>query len=348
MSFYEGDSILQNLICNFDAVCQVIGLTYDMKVHHISLLTGDFEQNFHFYVDILGLRLVKNSINQGNIYMRHVYYGDFLGSPGSVVTFFPDHRFGQERIDGKSALTGIKFGIPRGSRKFWTNRLAKFITDSPVSTSKSLSVRDFDQIPLEFIETDDILTDWHINTLTDIPAEFQITGVLGTTLLTDHIEATTQFLKDMVGDFSAITLEKTENNLPVSKWGRGSVEHIAFAVESTAELDAIWQKAERFDYTREAYVDRGYFSSVYLLTPSGNRIEFATLTPGFTLDESVRELGTTFALPPRYEARRGELLRYFGKQGERFDEVKPAKFDENVTVKINQIRPRTNTSGTCY
>lgn len=308
-----------------------------MKVHHISLLTGDFDKNYHFYVDILGLRLVKNSVNQGNIYMRHVYYGDFLGSPGTVVTFFPDRRFNHSRVEGKSAWSGIKFFIPQGSKQFWIQRFEKF--DLKVfMTDDGLSVNDFDNISLELIESEEKLSDWHINLLSEIPEEMQIIGLKGTNLFSADVEKTKRFLSDMVGDFSSIELIESSKNSPSSQWGKGSVDHIAFAVESAKELDEIWEKAQNLGYTRESYVDRGYFSSVYLLTPEGNRLEFATLTPGFALDESIQDLGTTFALPPRYESRRAELVRYFEKQGVNFKQVSPVKFTDNVTVKKGDVQ----------
>lgn len=307
-----------------------------MKIHHISSLTGDFDQNFHFYVDILGLRMVKNSINQGNIYMRHVYYGDFLGSPGTVITFFPDARFNQERLEARNALSGIKLKIPKGSLDFWVNRLKSFGLFPTIIYGK-IFVRDYDDLLLEMVEVPEQLTDWQVNALTDVPAEFQITGLLGTNIIVPDVEKSKQFFEDMVGDWSAVKLEESQSQED-SRWGRGSVDHIAFAVQSKANLDDIWQKAKTLGYMRESYVDRGYFSSVYLIEPGGNRIEFATLTPGFTLDESVQDLGTTFALPPRYEERRAELTKYFEKEGVNFNQVVPAVFSGDVTVKEGEVQ----------
>lgn len=302
-----------------------------MKVHHISLLTGDFERNYHMYVDVLGLRFIKNSINQGNIYMRHVYYGDFMGTPGSVVTFFPDKRFDRERRDGKNYLSGIRFKIPKGSLDYWQQRLTDFDFELSISADR-IEFRDWDAIPITLQETDEILEDWRINILSDVPADKQLTGLLGTQIATPNLSASTEFFNDMADGLNGVELIETSADSLTSVWGRGSVDHIAFVVNGKKDLDAIWEKALQLGYMRESYVDRGYFSSVYLIDPAGNRIEFATLTPGFTLDESLQNLGTTFALPPRYEERRAELQHYFEKEGVRFDKVKPVKFDEDVTV----------------
>ncbi|MBL3716250.1 VOC family protein [Lactococcus muris] len=292
-----------------------------MKLHHISLLTADFERNFHFYVDILGLRLVKNSINQGNIYMRHVYYGDFRGTPGTVVTFFPDRRFDLEREEGTSYLSGIQFKIPKGAMDFWTSRFKKFGLDYQRG-DYSLEVKDFDDVLLEFIEEGEPNREGRINALSDVPAAYQITGLWGSRLYSSNLEATRLFFQQMVGSETGIQLLASQAKAPSRVWGRGSIDHLAFAVASSKDLDEIWEKALTFGYERELYADRGYFQSVYLREPGGVRIEFATLTPGFTLDESIQDLGSGFALPPRYEERRQELLRYYHKQGVHFEKKK--------------------------
>ncbi|MGY0186295.1 VOC family protein [Lactococcus petauri] len=292
-----------------------------MELHHISLLTADFEQNFDFYVNILGLRLVKNSINQGNIYMRHVYYGDFMGTPGTVVTFFPDQRFDVERQDGSDYLSGIQFKIPKDSTEYWAKRFKKFRLEYQ-HTDNTLQVLDFDKILLEFIEVEEQNQDAHINVLSDVPAAFQITGLWGSRLYSSNLEQTRLFLQEILGSEGGITLLPATSKEGKRVWGRGSIDHIAFAVPNSKALDNIWEKALSLGYERELYADRGYFRSVYLKEPGGVRIEFATLTPGFTLDESIQDLGSDLALPPRYEAKRQELLRYYKMQGVHFKKKK--------------------------
>ena len=292
-----------------------------MELHHISLLTADFEQNFHFYVDILGLRLVKNSINQGNIYMRHVYYGDFMGTPGTVVTFFPDQRFDVERQDGMGYLSGIQFKIPKKSTEYWAQRFKKFGLEYQ-HTDNTLQVLDFDNILLEFIEVEEQNEDVHINVLSDIPPAYQITGLWGSRLYSSNLEQSRLFFQEMTGSQEGIMLLPATSSKKKRVWGRGSIDHIAFAVSNSKVLDQIWEKALTLGYERELYADRGYFRSVYLKEPGGVRIEFVTLTPGFTLDESIQDLGSNLALPPRYEAKRRELLRYYQKQGVQFEKKK--------------------------
>lgn len=299
-----------------------------MQVHHISLLSKDFQQNYHFYVDILGLRLIKNSINQGNIYMRHVYYGDFLGTPGTVITFFPDTRFARKRVDGTSHLSGIKLQVPSQTLGYWQERLEQF----GIATEwldGHLMFEDFDHVSITLSEATDQLTDWRINKLTDIPAMMQITGIVGTDLLTDKPEVTLQFIQDMIGDINGLDVKPSKRKAE-QVWGGGAVDHVAFTVADSHALDLIWAKAEQLKYHREMYVDRGYFNSVYLLDPNGNRIEFATTGPGFMLDEAVKDLGTTLALPPRFEKKRAELLRYYQKKGVNFKDEPPYNYTDDI------------------
>ncbi|MGY3722093.1 VOC family protein [Lactococcus garvieae] len=197
-----------------------------MELHHISLLTADFERNFDFYVNILGLRLVKNSINQGNIYMRHVYYGDFMGTPGTVVTFFPDQRFDVERQEGTNYLSGIQFKIPKDSTEYWSQRFKKFGLEYQ-HIDNTLQVLDFDNILLEFIEVEEKNQDAHINVLSDVPAAFQITGLGGSRLYSSKLEETRLFFQEMIGSEEGITLLPAKTSEGHRVWGRGSIDHIA-------------------------------------------------------------------------------------------------------------------------
>ncbi|MDR3189742.1 MAG: VOC family protein [Lactobacillaceae bacterium] len=308
-----------------------------MQTHHISLLTGNFERNAHFYIDVMGMRLIKNSINQANPHMRHVYYGDFMGTPGTVVTFFPHQMLDRERLDGKMFFSGIHFGIPRGTTAYWQERLASFDLPVEVDARGIIHTQDFDEIPLELKEVDAQLFDWHINYMSEIPGEKQITGVIGAELHVPDLNATANFFEDMFGKYGvvvkgnainldgpqAIYLYQTAADAPESKFGKGSTDHFALSVESAKDLDYLWARAEERGWKREVYIDRGYFNSIYFIEPGGNRVEVATTNPGFTLDESVENLGTTFAMPPRFDANREGLRDWWAKEGVLFDDAKP-------------------------
>jgi catechol 2,3-dioxygenase-like lactoylglutathione lyase family enzyme len=327
-----------------------------MKAHHISLLTGDFKQNYDFYTGVLGMRFIKNSINQANAHMRHVYYGDFLGTPGTVVTFFPDEVLDRPRLDGRMFFGGIHFAIPTGTIEYWTNRF----NDKGFSANVEdgiLKVLDPDQIPLEFHEQDGVQFDWHVNFMSDVPAENQILGIIGTTLNVPDVSKTGEFFSDLLGlevkdgkiildEGQAIILNQTAEGAEESKFGKGSVDHFALAVERGTDLDYLWKRAEDRGWTQETYVDRGYFNSVYFIEPGGNRVEIATTNPGFTLDESVEDLGTTFAMPPRFDGSREQLKQWWHDKGVDFNDQEPY----TGTGKINNepVRPINVTQGNTH
>jgi len=304
-----------------------------MKTHHISLLTEDVKQNEEFYTNVLGLRFIKNSINQANPNMRHIYYGDFMGTPGTVVTFFGVDDF-KERLDGRMFFSGIHFSIPAGSMDFWAERLTELGYQVEIDDLGRLHTFDPDKIPLRLQESEGQLFDWHINYFSDIPAEYQITGVVGAELHVPDVAATGRFFEELLDipvkgnildldGIEAIELYQTPADAPESKFGRGSTDHYALAVESGADLVKYWERAKDLGYKREVLIDRGYFRSVYFIEPGGNRVELATTNPGFTLDESLFDLGTTLALPPRFEGKRAQIEKYFAERGINFDEFKP-------------------------
>ncbi|WP_367367616.1 VOC family protein [Leuconostoc pseudomesenteroides] len=308
-----------------------------MKTHHVSFLTGNFKQNAHFYVDILGLRFIKNSINQANPHMRHVYYGDFIGTPGTVVTFFPDAKLDRPRVDGKMFFNGLHFGVPAGALPYWQERLLSFNLPVTVDGRGILHTQDFDAIPIEIKAVNQQQFDWHINFMSDVPAEKQITGILGAELHVPDVVATANFFEQLFSDYGvvvkgnvvnladeqAIYLYETPSDAPESKFGKGSTDHFALAVESSQDLDYLWNRAREQGWRREVYIDRGYFNSIYFIEPGGNRVEVATTNPGFTLDESVQDLGTTFAMPPRFDANKEVLRKWWADHGVLFDDYQP-------------------------
>ncbi len=308
-----------------------------MQTHHVSLLSGEIEKNKLFYMQILGLRFIKNSINQANAHMRHIYYGDFMGTPGTVVTFFVHPKLDRPRVDGRMFFSGLHFGIPAGTMPYWQQRLETAGRPVTIDDRHLLHTEDLEAIPVVLKEVERAVFDWHTNFMSDIPAEKQITGVLGAELHVPDVAATANFFETMFHDYGvfvkgnvinldhgqAIYLQATAADTPDSKFGAGSTDHYALAVASSVDLDYLWERAKTLSWQRELYVDRGYFNSIYLIEPAGNRVEVATLNPGVTLDESIQDLGTTFAIPPRFEASRQNLLQWYAERGVHFDDVQP-------------------------
>lgn len=142
-----------------------------MKTHHISLLTGDAKLNADYYVGVLGMCFIKNSVNQANPKNRHVYYGDFMGTPGTVITFFPIDDL-RDRTDGKMFFSGIHYSIPEGSTQYWLDRFAEKGLKAEADAMGRIRTADYEDLPIRMQETEGKNFDWHINYMSDVPAEF--------------------------------------------------------------------------------------------------------------------------------------------------------------------------------
>lgn len=283
--------------------------------HHISLLTKDRQENVRFYTEILGLRFVKNTVNQENHRMLHYYYGDYQGSPGSVVTFFIVPHLGH-RYENQNFIATIGLKLPQNSLAYWQERLAHYQVDYTIS-GRQLHFFDADQVAVVLTETDLPPLAPEQQVKNEIPADKQILGLNSSQIHVNEPQATSEFFEQFLGwstidrriqlnDTDFLEILPTDSDEP-THMGRGSVDHIAFAVADVAELDELYRRAEKQGWQIEKMVSRGYFKSLYIREPGGNRMEFATLTPGFTIDESLESLGTSFVLPPFLADQRAEI-----------------------------------------
>lgn len=286
-------------------------------IHHVSLLTRHSEENRAFYIKLLGLRFVKHTVNQDNHRMIHHYYGNYYGAPGSVITFFIVPLLGH-RYDNDHFLSTIGLKIPIGSLSFWKNRLTEAAVDY-VEKPQKLVFFDNDQVEIHLVEVDQPMLEPKLQVDNDIPADKQILGLQSTEFHVAEPNKTMEFFEQLLGWNTAnnrIALNdtdfidvKTAPNQERMRMGRGSMDHVAFAISDDIALDAIHEKAKRQGWQIEKIVNRGYFRSLYIREPGGNRVEFATLSPGFTIDEPLEELGEHFALPPFLEKQRAEIER---------------------------------------
>ncbi len=277
------------------------------KIHHISAFIKNFEQSHHFYQDILGYRLVKNTVNQANIQMRHLFYGDRRGNPGTLLTFFEIPRIGRT-YNEKAFFGRITLAIPINSMSFWRKRLTDFGVETSIQEG-NLYFTDPDGLTIELFELREEIREENATTHTDIPLDKQIIRILDVVYHIPEPDKTKKFLARF--DVNELTTEKT-SSLEKTRFGRGTIDHVAYLVESNEALEALYTFAKTNKMEVEEYVDRGYFMSLYILDPFGLRIEFAGIKPGFTLDETVEELGTHFSLPPFLEEKRNEIETYFG------------------------------------
>ncbi|MEG3031887.1 MAG: VOC family protein, partial [Enterococcus sp.] len=272
--------------------------------HHISLLTKNRKKNIAFYTQLLGMRFVKNTVNQENTRMLHYYYGDYTGSPGSVVTFFIVPHLGQ-RYDHDHFLATIGLNIPADSLNYWYERL----TNAGVAVTKQekqLFFEDPDNVALILNEVTEGPLKPELQVQNDVPGDKQILGLASTQLHVSDITATTDFFKrylDWTVEDDKIRLStnehlelyQTEINEKM-RMGRGSIDHVAFAVKDDAALQDLYKRAQAQDWQIEEIISRDYFKSLYIREPGGNRLEFATMSPGFTIDEPLETLGESFAL----------------------------------------------------
>lgn len=292
-----------------------VGANMISGFHHLTAITKDAEKNKTFYTDILGLRLVKQTVNQDNLTDPHLFYGDYKGTPGTILTFFELPRVGQ-RHEEDSYIHEVLLKIPQGSLPFWKKRLTAGAVRLIENDEASCTFLDPDDMKISLIEVPGMIAPDQATRHSDVPAEYQIIGIQGIHYTVSDLEKTQAFFHDVLGmlltDHIAHPIPAPgeesrliqSTSLKPSRLGRGAIDHIAYSVPGRKDLDQILEQAKENNISVEKIIDRGYFQSLYLREPSGLRIEIATDQPGFTLDEPLEKLGETFALPDFLEPKR--------------------------------------------
>lgn len=287
------------------------------NIHHISGFTKSAKESIYFYTEILGLRLVKNTVNQENTKMRHLFFGDYQGTPGTLLTFFEISKLGQRR-DFNNFFSTNYLAIPKGSLQFWKERLLQFNVESH-QDDEGLEFTDFDDFKLKLIETDEQIQPEKATQHSTVPAHYQIIRIAGTSLVVENPTLTNQFLHTYLGikstetlplnNKTSFTIVNKSSELAKSRIGRGSIDHIAYSAATAADLEELYQTALANQFKIEEYVDRGYFKSLYVKEPNGLRIEIATELPGFLIDEDLTKLGENLALPAYLETKRTTITK---------------------------------------
>jgi glyoxalase family protein len=278
--------------------------------HHITMITGDAQANVDFYAGRLGLRLVKQTVNFDRPTAYHLYFGDEVGTPGSLLTWFefPGAKAG---VAGDGMIHLIQLAVRSGeSLDFWAERLGGERTED------SLRFRDYDGLAFELLIADPgpPLRAEH----PEIPAEHAITGVAGARayaaagdpLLADTLgfEALGESEYRLVGEERSVRWGYDPPPAERGRPGAGTVHHIAWASRDEDHLD--WQERVRATGLEVTDVrDRDYFKSIYFHEPSGVLFEIATLSPGFAVDEDPEHLGEALRLPKQHEHLRDQLER---------------------------------------
>lgn len=297
-------------------------------LHHVTAITADTQKNIHFYSNVLGLRLVKLTVNFDDPSSYHLYYGDGLGRPGTIMTFFSWPGAITGRV-GSSHVTAVAFAVPKNALGYWNDRLRhNGIEPQPQVTQfgeQVLIFSDPDGIQLELVATDDLPGElW---TEGPVSAENAIRGFHHVTLTERDRASTAMLLTKMMG-YVPVGFEENRYRYRSAAGGVGSyldvleapserpgtlgagvVHHVAFRTPDDA-TQKVWQSALQARYLRVSPVmDRNYFHSIYFREPGGVLFEIATNGPGFAVDEAPEKLGTSLKLPAQYESSRAEIER---------------------------------------
>ena len=286
-------------------------------IHHVTAISGDARETADFYAGVLGLRLVKKTVNFDDPSTYHLYFGDETGSPGTILTFFPFGGGYGGRV-GKGQTSATAFSIPEGSVAFWDDRLDDLGVDADEPVERFgetvLPLRDGDGQPIELVEADSPVEPWADG---PVPAEHALRGFHGITLRSARPDATAEVLERLgyergdeegdrsrfraAGDRAAVVDVRDPGDAMGGRQGSGTVHHVAFRAPDDDAQFAWRDRLIEAGLHVTGQKDRQYFRSIYFREPGGVLFEIATDGPGFTRDEDVAELGTDLKLPPWLE-----------------------------------------------
>ncbi|MEY2440310.1 MAG: glyoxalase family protein [Verrucomicrobiota bacterium] len=297
-------------------------------VHHITAIATDPQRNLDFYTELLGLRLVKRTVNFDDPSAYHFYFGDRIGTPGSILTFFPwpGARRGSR---GVGQVVATSFAIPAAAVEYWRLRLKEH------ELSFESGPLRFDEEVLRFMDPDGLLIELigtsHPNQETDIsyetavPKEYSLRGFHAPTLQLQKADLTVRLLTDLFGfeimaedgsrrrfsvdrkspNQSVDLIERPEGGF--GQTAAGTVHHIAFRAETEEEQTEWRDKLAELGLGVTPVIDRQYFHSIYFREPGGILFEIATDGPGFAIDEPVEHLGESLKLPAQFEPHRSSV-----------------------------------------
>lgn len=298
-----------------------------LGIHHVTAIAGDPQANVDFYAGPLGLRLVKRTVNFDDPGTYHLYFGDEMGRPGTIMTFFPWPGIRPGRR-GTGQATVTSFLVPGGSLGFWQERLGAVGTElSGVERrfeDEVLPFSDPDGLRLELVARPEAaeLPAWAEG---PVPSEHAIRGFHGVTLCVEGYEASAALLNRQLG-FHPSGEERGRFRFRAGEAGPGqvvdllcspdarpgivaggTVHHVAFRVENDAYQSAAREALLTAGMNVTPVLDRNYFRSIYFREPGGVLFEVATDPPGFTADEAVEELGGALKLPEWLEPQRARI-----------------------------------------
>jgi glyoxalase family protein len=288
-------------------------------LHHVTAITGDAPRNVDFYARLLGLRLVKKTVNFDQPDVYHLYFGDERGTPGSILTFFEFPGAAKGRA-GDGMVHTIQWRVASDDAlAFWASRLAA----DEVATERTggaLAFADFEGLRHELV-TVPVLDAPLAANAPDIPPEHALLGFHGVRAYASRPAASAPLLQalgfhaereadwTLAGDQRRAALRYEQPPAERGVTSAGTVHHIAWSAADDAELTEFRSRAIEAGARATEIIDRQYFHSVYFREPSGVLFELATRDIGFDYDEPVESLGEALKLPPQYESRRDQLER---------------------------------------
>jgi len=296
-------------------------------IHHITAIASSASENSAFYGDVLGLRLVKKTVNFDDPYTYHLYYGDSAGTPGTIITFFPREKLSRGKT-GAGMVTATAFSIPMGSFDHWRKRLNANDVETKEDKrfgDRLIQFEDPHGLFLELIETRAIHPTLSQRSSSKSAAH-RIVGFHSATALLKSLDETQSLMVNMMGmkfhdsegnryrfkmksddpfgNFYDVVIDAQAQ---IGRQGGGTVHHIAFRAP-TDDQQKYWQKTLVHNgFSVTPIRDRKYFKSIYFHEPGGVLFEIATDLPGFSVDEPYERLGCDLMLPDQYESMRSEI-----------------------------------------
>lgn len=291
-------------------------------LHHVTAMASDPQRNVDFYTRVLGLRLVKQTVNFDDPNVYHFYFGDDRGSPGSILTFFPWPTMGRG-TPGAGEVSATAYACSRGASEVWSRRLAeRGIATKPIVrfADQGIAFEDHDGMQLEIVESDAAVSVPARGT--DVPASMNLRGFHSVTLTVRDAASVARRMASVFGmsvageDAGRVRLRSAgaqvidlveDRSAGMARLGAGSVHHVALRAADEADQAAWGERARRSSLSPTAVADRQYFKSIYFRDHSGVLFEVATDGPGFAVDEPEDRLGASLRLPPMYEHARAKI-----------------------------------------
>ena len=295
-------------------------------IHHVTAIAGNPQKNIDFYTGILGLRLVKKTVNFDGPDVYHFYYGDEQGNPGSILTFFPYQGLVNGR-HGKGMLNTTTFSVASASLDYWLQRMKRFGINykKPQERFEGEVVvyfEDEDGLGLELVFTDKDNRKGYANGI--IPPEHAIKGLYNVEIWEEGYERTAALLTEQLDHklisekgnrFRFAARDKPGNFIDIlcspdsmkGLGGSGTVHHIAFATPNSETQKEVRLKIVKRMLNPSPILDRTYFTSIYFREPGGVLFEVATAGPGFAVDEPAKHLGEALKLPSQFEENREQI-----------------------------------------